>query len=315
MKLIIFYGYCKSSLAPRLENEFIAALRSSTVGQKGYTIELIESIYGPLRYLLQVGPYESMLAVDNGYIDPKDEFMAELKWYGSFVIVDPKGWKLETSNNYGHIYRLKSSLSVGKFDKDVIIKVINLEHWKLNKDKFISSDDIRVELDAHRSLCRNLPSTRNIVEYKGTSIDQKQLFYYQEAGCDLFDFTDRNRKIYWKEWLKVLRSKKENNSYYRNNISPWENLGRSLFRGIFQAVGMMHDLGYTHRDLKLENLVVCGEAPNMVGKLIDFGMTLQHGTWERKSFPVQGHVGTPIYRSPENQYNKNRTQRNNQKFI
>eukprot|EP00494_Astrolonche_serrata_P030493 UN30761 len=65
----------------------------------------------------------------------------------------------------------------------------------------------------------------------------------------------------------------------------------------------MHENGYTHRDLKLENLVCVGDGNDITGKIIDFGVTLKHGDWEKRNFPTQGRVGTYPYMSPELCYN------------
>lgn len=53
-------------------------------------------------------------------------------------------------------------------------------------------------------------------------------------------------------------------------------LTTSFSTGLTEAVDVLHDHGWTHRDIKLENIVYCETEQKW--RLIDFGLAVQHGT-------------------------------------
>ena len=73
------------------------------------------------------------------------------------------------------------------------------------------------------------------------------------------------------------------------NISEAE--ARGVFTQLVAAVACLHEQGYAHRDIKLENALVTA---NGELKLIDFGM-LTH----TRTVPGPSELGTPSYLAPE----------------
>jgi len=55
----------------------------------------------------------------------------------------------------------------------------------------------------------------------------------------------------------------------------------------------MHERGYAHRDLKLDNILMDPETKNI--KLIDFGFSLMSSDDQKLSV----HCGTPHYMDPD----------------
>ena len=56
-------------------------------------------------------------------------------------------------------------------------------------------------------------------------------------------------------------------------------LTTSFSAGLTEAVDVLHGHGWTHRDIKLENIVYCETEQKW--RLIDFGLAVQHGTYTR----------------------------------
>ena len=71
-----------------------------------------------------------------------------------------------------------------------------------------------------------------------------------------------------------------------------ESEARSIFRQIIEALDYCHSLGISHRDIKLENILI---DPQHCIKLIDFGFSTCFSN-EKK---VKLFCGTPSYMSPE----------------
>lgn len=67
---------------------------------------------------------------------------------------------------------------------------------------------------------------------------------------------------------------------------------KAIFRQLIEALSYTHSQGISHRDIKLENVMI-----NSEGKvtLIDFGMSLV----QKDSPSIQPLSGTPIYQAPE----------------
>ncbi len=65
-----------------------------------------------------------------------------------------------------------------------------------------------------------------------------------------------------------------------------------VFRQIVSAVAYCHSKGISHRDLKLENILVTGSG---TAKIIDFGFSV----WTPHGQKVKILCGTPAYMSPE----------------
>ena len=69
----------------------------------------------------------------------------------------------------------------------------------------------------------------------------------------------------------------------------------SLIDGIVRGVRAVHAVGLVHRDLKPSNVLVCGEPPNELPKITDFGVARAHGVGD--TFDVT--VGTTGYAALE----------------
>jgi serine/threonine protein kinase len=65
-----------------------------------------------------------------------------------------------------------------------------------------------------------------------------------------------------------------------------------IFLQLLQAVAYCHSKGITHRDLKLENILL---TPLKQVKIIDFGFS----TWTKKDAKLKTFCGTPTYMAPE----------------
>lgn len=72
-------------------------------------------------------------------------------------------------------------------------------------------------------------------------------------------------------------------------------------KGLVQAVQHCHARGVIHRDIKLENIMLCAEDPDAI-KLIDFGLASVVGTGangQPNGTTLYEAVGTKSYRAPE----------------
>jgi len=179
--------------------------------------------------------------------------------------------------------------------------VISRAKWERKKKGLDSwNDDVALEIDTHRYLTKEF-NHPNIVKFEAVTQDAMNVYYYQEAGFELFGHVQQHRQRFWSSWRKHLQ-RQGNKKYYLDNKSPWEKRGTEIFRGIFEAVQMLHENGIAHRDIKLENMVVCGDGGELQGKLIDFGVCLRHGDWEQ-DMENHGRVGTYPFYSPEMAFN------------
>ena len=69
---------------------------------------------------------------------------------------------------------------------------------------------------------------------------------------------------------------------------------RPYFAALLSGVGAMHAAGVVHRDLKLENVMLCAEDPRAV-KIVDFGLAVDYTAGQL----FREKVGSKSYRSPE----------------
>lgn len=89
------------------------------------------------------------------------------------------------------------------------------------------------------------------------------------------------------------------------NLFEWRNSGAyagerdlvSIVQGILKGLDYLHHQGITHRDLKLENVMISEEEPLEV-KLIDFGLS-HVSTVEAGEVSMSEKVGTSTYMAPE----------------
>jgi len=81
------------------------------------------------------------------------------------------------------------------------------------------------------------------------------------------------------------------------DIALPEDDARHIFRQILNGVNYMHQQRVVHRDLKLENILLCGTSARLV-KISDFGMA----TICKSSTMLSDKNGTLLYMAPEVRY-------------
>jgi len=285
--------FVQCTLPPRTVAGLTTALEEGLL-TLNIELDTIRTLFGSLQLLVQVGPYETLLSAHSDNIDTTDEFaplIEDTKY--------PKVGEEICTSHWGKIFRLQD------FNSNLVLKVVSLMKWERKKNGLDRwNDDVAVEIAAHRYLSSlNIP---NIVEFVAVTKDVQNLYYYQEAGVELFNMVQQHRGRYWNQWNKTLKFKPM--EYHLTHASPWETRAKTIFRGIFEGVQALHNMGITHRDIKLENLVCVGEGGELVGKLIDFGVTLRYGEWEKDDFQARGQVGTYPFFSPEMAFNGRQTE-------
>jgi eukaryotic-like serine/threonine-protein kinase len=68
--------------------------------------------------------------------------------------------------------------------------------------------------------------------------------------------------------------------------------------GACRGLEVLHEAGVVHRDVKPENIFLAREEGVVVPKIVDFGISLDHGSCPKITF--EGEIlGTPAYMSPE----------------
>ena len=81
---------------------------------------------------------------------------------------------------------------------------------------------------------------------------------------------------------------------YRRNLS--EAMCAKIFYQIMIAMQFYHQLNISHRDIKLENILVDTSHPDLPTKIIDFGFATQT---ENANDKLTTFCGTPAYMAPE----------------
>lgn len=119
---------------------------------------------------------------------------------------------------------------------------------------------------------------KDYVEEQGSSSSKKEAWLFMEmaTGGELFD--------------RLIDS---------GNLS--EKAVRPFAKAMLEGVKHCHARGVVHRDLKLENIMLCAEDPFAV-KLIDFGLAAIVGvdsTGKPNAELLRDPVGTKSYRAPE----------------
>jgi len=282
--------FVENNLAPRSPLALVRCL-APVLEKENMTLLEFCNLFGPPKLIVQIGPFASILALHEKRIQVED-----------FLPLD-KGENFPThgaelgESHWGPVYDL------GAFNGGLIVKIIKRSRYERRVkgiDKW--NDDPAMEVSAHRHLTSL--GHPNLVRFEGVTMDNSNVYYYQEKGIELFSIVKKHRAKYWDQWKNILVTKPE--SYYFDHKSSWEQRMTKIFRGIFEAVAFMHRNRMVHRDLKLENMVVVGAEGDICGKLIDFGVTLRHGEWER-DMRNHGKVGTYPFMSPEMYFNSNHT--------
>ena len=76
-----------------------------------------------------------------------------------------------------------------------------------------------------------------------------------------------------------------------------------IFRQIILALDSVHQRGFIHRDLKLENVMLADKSPDPVAKLIDFGMMVRLPP-DSDTYVSETVLGTAGYVAPESLLHK-----------
>merc|ERR1719512_235359 len=71
-----------------------------------------------------------------------------------------------------------------------------------------------------------------------------------------------------------------------------------LFRDVFLAVSYCHAGGICHRDMKLENCLMCKGPKRRIAKVIDFGLAAIHRSGQDKRW-MEELLGTKYFVAPE----------------
>lgn len=283
------WAFCENKPAPRKVHDLELCLEDA-MNLTDLDFLDVQDIFGPANLLVQVGPHASIVQTHQGEVHPVEEFfpLDNAAQYSKF------GKEL-CQSHWGPVYKL------GDFNGKLVVKVIDRLKWERKRDGLDRwNDDPALEIQTHRFLT-NVVNHPNLVRFEAVTMDTKSIYYYQEAGEELFGCVEKHRQRYWLLWQKSLA--KRPCKYYLDHKSPWEERAVKVFSGIFKAVSCLHERRIVHRDIKLENMVCVGNDGSLQGKLIDFGVTLRMGEWE-KSCKNVGKVGTYPFFSPEMCYNK-----------
>lgn len=80
----------------------------------------------------------------------------------------------------------------------------------------------------------------------------------------------------------------------RKNLN--ENICAKIMFQLLEGIKFYHGFNISHRDLKLENILVDVEDPEIKIKIIDFGFATQTDTINQE---LTSFCGTPAYMAPE----------------
>jgi len=280
------WTFCENTVAPRKALDLVYQMKP-VLEQTGVSIEDLCNVFGPPKHLVQVGPHQAILDFYQGKTFVED-----------FMPLDEKSEWPTVGDHLGDSH-WGPVRDLGDFNGGVIVKVIKRNKYERRAnglDKW--NDDPASEVAMHRYLTSI--GHPNLVRFEAVTMDNLNVYYYQERGVELFSTVKRHRERFWDQWKKTLEDKPD--GYHLDNKSPWEQRMCKVFYGIFQGVAFLHQNRIAHRDLKLENMVAVHSEGQLVGKLIDFGVALQYGEWE-SDMRNHGKVGTYPFMSPEMCYN------------
>ncbi|KAI1300251.1 CBL-interacting protein kinase 10 [Halotydeus destructor] len=152
-------------------------------------------------------------------------------------------------------------------DSSVACKVITLR--KKNSKKQL--DELKNELD----VLEKLPHVNIIKLYEHFIIDDKVYIFMELAkGGTLY--------------------------HYVSGRGPFsEDISRMFFKQMCSAVSFMHSKGYSHRDLKLLNVLLIDSRKRDLCKVTDFGLSRDHFCIKNGVLMCDSYCGTPLYMAPE----------------
>jgi len=327
--------YCETHMPPRYKEDFETWLeedearwkvtkRASLEGAK----EVIAELFGYENFFLQQGPREALLARSQNWNDPELP-LAELNSQAEFP--DPQrglpiGVKQKLDDDgvvirlHGPDLDLNTAELISKQIPDTLF-LQNDQIWNTREGDFPPSEIAThrfLQLHAKHPLIEGT-GCPNLVDFKGVtqSDDQRTFYYWQEAGAEtLYNLIYDGRKTFEKSLKKWYINCKEepynggkpNKNRYISERSPWTKIMVRWFIDILCAVKYMHLHGVAHRDLKVENVVLCAEGltkfeimknPELFeAKLIDFGLAHRFGKFD-KSDTMTDYLGTLSIKSPE----------------
>lgn len=84
--------------------------------------------------------------------------------------------------------------------------------------------------------------------------------------------------------------------YLKDKGALPERFARKFMLQLCDAVRYMHSKGFSHRDLKLQNILIMKPSKRGTLKIADFGLSRVHYTGD---YLCYSHCGTPLYMAPE----------------
>jgi len=293
-------------MAPRKVSDLREALQPFFEAQDQDADDTLEEddleIFGQLDFLVQQGPQIAILAVKDDW-NNANEVYHPLEPAGSL----PTHGSRIAMCFWGPVK--KHRISEDNKDKFIVSKQIDLRKLRKNQNSRQKFNDYPPsEIATHRFLNayssyvpKMAAKCEYIVNLRGVTKDENDsaVYYYMDFGKDYFAQISEGYERALRAWKKDLRSKQRGRQYIKQNKSPWETARCKDFVKLAKGMEFMHKLGVTHRDFKLENIVMGLDGDV---KIIDFGVAHRFGLWEQtgpKAFCAKDRVGTATYMSPE----------------
>lgn len=165
------------------------------------------------------------------------------------------------SGSFGQVFLAQCK----KTNKMVAMKVIY-------KDALLHKPKANESLLREIGMCHSFPIHPCIIQVNRLFDIDKKIYIIMEYGVDgdLFD------------------------SVTSHEIGLKEYEVKIIFDQIAHAISFLHDRGIVHRDIKLENIIMC-DRKSLTVKLCDFGLS----TFIRSNKPLETSCGTIMYAAPE----------------
>jgi len=176
----------------------------------------------------------------------------------------------------------------------VIIKQCLIERLESHTTAFGQhvAEDIHKEIEIHRKLSQDEEPCDSIIEFRDHCQDAKNIYIVLELATegDLFNHVLHKTN----ELLSLWNTKSIHHEVKQEKLLIWQNKVRKWMQKILQALKFMHERNICHRDISLENIVMC---KGMIVKLIDFGVAHEYkdGNFRTERSPI----GKATYMSPE----------------